>query len=120
MYNEYVEDMNQTAISPNISTPEVQKTAATIQGGGFAQLLSSKLGSLKLDMNTLIAFAVIWFLLSDRRYRGYRFAHYYWRITAAWCLVRLDADIHRLHQSALHSRKASTALPVFSRPIRSP
>ena len=65
MYNEYVEDMNQTAISPNISTPEVQKTAATIQGGGFAQLLSSKLGSLKLDMNTLIAFGVIWFLLSD-------------------------------------------------------
>lgn len=62
MYNEYLEDMDQTAISPNISTPE--KTA-TIHGGGLGQLLSGKLGNLKLDMDTLIAFAVIWFLLSD-------------------------------------------------------
>ncbi|MBS5149429.1 MAG: hypothetical protein Q4A63_01185 [Butyricicoccus pullicaecorum] len=63
MYNEYLEDMDQTAISPNISTPE--KTTAAIHGGGLGQLLSGKLGNLKLDMDTLIAFAVIWFLLSD-------------------------------------------------------
>lgn len=66
MYNEYLEDMDQTAIAQNIATPETQKTAAAgIHGGGLGQLLSNKLGNLKLDMDTLIAFAVIWFLLSD-------------------------------------------------------
>lgn len=66
MYNEYLEDMDQTPIAQNLPTSESQKTAAAgTHGGGLGQLLSSRLGNLKLDMDTLIAFAVIWFLLSD-------------------------------------------------------
>lgn len=64
MYNEYLEDVDQTALSRTDTEP--QKTAAAgDSGGGLGQLLSSKLSGIKLDMDTLIAFAVIWFLLSD-------------------------------------------------------
>lgn len=65
MYNEYLEDADQTAVAPNIAAPEAQKTSAGIHSSGLGQLLSSKLGNFKLDTDTLIAFAVIWFLLSD-------------------------------------------------------
>lgn len=66
MYNEYLEEADQTALSQNITAPETQKSAASgTHGGGLGQLLSNRLGNLKLDMDTLIAFAVIWFLLSD-------------------------------------------------------
>lgn len=65
MYNEYLEDADGSALSQTNSTPECQKAATGISGGGLGQLLSSRLSGIKLDMNTLIAFAVIWFLLSD-------------------------------------------------------
>lgn len=61
MYNEYVENAEQTAL-PQTNT---EKTATGISGGGLGQFLSGRLSGIKLDMDTLIAFAVIWFLLSD-------------------------------------------------------
>lgn len=61
MYNEYLEDAEQTALSQT----STEKAATGISSGSLGQLLSSKLSGIKLDMNTLIAFAVIWFLLSD-------------------------------------------------------
>lgn len=64
MYNEYLDDADQTALSQNSTAPEPQKTATGLSGG-LGQLLSNRLSGIKLDMNTLIAFAVIWFLLSD-------------------------------------------------------
>ncbi len=66
MYNEYLEDVDQTALSQTNTASESPKTAAAgCSGGGLGQLLSSRLSGIKLDMDTLIAFAVIWFLLSD-------------------------------------------------------
>ncbi len=66
MYNEYLEDVDSSALTQTNTAPESQKTTATgISSGGLGQLLSSRLSGIKLDMDTLIAFAVIWFLLSD-------------------------------------------------------
>lgn len=66
MYNEYLENVEQTTLPQNMNAPEEQKTtAAGTHSGGLGQLLSSKIGGIKLDMNTLIAIGVIWFLLSD-------------------------------------------------------
>lgn len=66
MYNEYLENVEQTALPQNMSAPEEQKTtAAGTHSGGLGQLLSDRISGIKLDMNMLIALAVIWFLLSD-------------------------------------------------------
>ncbi len=45
--------------------PESRTPAAGTSGGGLLQLLADRLGGAKLDADTLVAIAVIWFLLSD-------------------------------------------------------
>ena len=45
--------------------PKTRPPAAGPSGGGLLQLLADRLGGAKLDADTLVAIAVIWFLLSD-------------------------------------------------------
>ena len=62
MYNEYLQD----AVPEPIEQPPENRThAAGTSGGGLLQLLADRLGGAKLDADTLVAIAVIWFLLSD-------------------------------------------------------
>lgn len=62
MYNEYL----QGAVPEPIEQPPENRTpAAGTSGGGLLQLLADRLGGAKLDADTLVAIAVIWFLLSD-------------------------------------------------------
>ncbi len=66
MYNEYLENAEPNTLPQNIDPIEPQKTAAAgTHSGGLGQLLANRIGGIKLDMNTLIALGVIWFLLSD-------------------------------------------------------
>ena len=45
--------------------PKNRTPPAGTSGGGLLQLLADRLGGAKLDADTLVAIAVIWFLLSD-------------------------------------------------------
>ena len=70
MYNEYLQDAGQpdASISSEDFTTEEPRTAASgssSSSGGLLQLLTDRLGGAKLDADTLVAIAVIWFLLSD-------------------------------------------------------
>ena len=62
MYNEYLQDAVPEPIEqpPENRTPPPRPTR-----GGLLQLLADRLGGAKLDADTLVAIAVIWFLLSD-------------------------------------------------------
>ena len=62
MYNEYLQD---AVPEPIEQPPENRTPAAWTSGGGLLQLLADRLGGAKLDADTLVAIAVIWFLLSD-------------------------------------------------------
>ena len=62
MYNEYLQD---AVPEPIEQPPENRTPAAGTSGGGLLQLLADRLGGAKLDADTLVAMAVIWFLLSD-------------------------------------------------------
>ena len=62
MYNEYLQD---AVPEPIEQPPENRTPAAGTSGGGLLQLLADRLGGAKLDADTLVAIAVIWFLLSD-------------------------------------------------------
>ena len=62
MYNEYLQD---AVLEPIEQPPENRTPAAGTSGGGLLQLLADRLGGAKLDADTLVAIAVIWFLLSD-------------------------------------------------------
>lgn len=62
MYNEYLQD---AVPEPIEQPPENRTPAARTSGGGLLQLLADRLGGAKLDADTLVAIAVIWFLLSD-------------------------------------------------------
>lgn len=62
MYNEYLQD---AVPDPIEQPPENRTPAAGTSGGGLLQLLADRLGGAKLDADTLVAIAVIWFLLSD-------------------------------------------------------
>ena len=62
MYNEYLQD---AVPEPIEQPPEHRTPAAGTSGGGLLQLLADRLGGAKLDADTLVAIAVIWFLLSD-------------------------------------------------------
>lgn len=62
MYNEYL----QQATPEDFSSSERKTPASGLSsGGGLMQLLTDRLGGAKLDADTLVAIAVIWFLLSD-------------------------------------------------------
>lgn len=61
MYNEYLEQ----AVPDSAKPPETAVPASGSGGGGLLHLLSDRLGGAKLDADTLVAIAVIWFLLSD-------------------------------------------------------
>lgn len=62
MYNAYLQD----AVPEPIERPPESRTPASgTSGGGLLQLLTDRLGGAKLDADTLVAIAVIWFLLSD-------------------------------------------------------
>lgn len=70
MYNEYLQDAGQpdASISSEDFTTQEPRTAASgssSSSGGLLQLLTDRLGGAKLDADTLVAIAVIWFLLSD-------------------------------------------------------
>ena len=62
MYNEYLQD---AVPEPIEQPPENRTPAAGASRGGLLQLLADRLGGAKLDADTLVAIAVIWFLLSD-------------------------------------------------------
>ena len=62
MYNEYLQD---AVPEPIEQPPENRTPAAGTNGSGLLQLLADRLGGAKLDADTLVAIAVIWFLLSD-------------------------------------------------------
>ena len=62
MYNEYLQD---AVPEPIEQPPEKRTPAAGTSGVGLLQLLADRLGGAKLDADTLVAIAVIWFLLSD-------------------------------------------------------
>ena len=58
----------QHAVPDEFSEPLREQTplaSGLYSGGGRMQLLTDRLGSDKLDADTLVAIAVIWFLLSD-------------------------------------------------------
>lgn len=64
MYNEYL----QQAAPDEFSEPmreQITPASGLSSGGGLMQLLTDRLGGAKLDADTLVAIAVIWFLLSD-------------------------------------------------------
>lgn len=68
MYNEYLQDAGQpdASISSEDFTQEPRTAASgSSSSGGLLQLLADRLGGAKLDADTLVAIAVIWFLLSD-------------------------------------------------------
>lgn len=68
MYNEYLQDAGQpdASISSEDFTQEPRTAASSSSSsGGLLQLLTDRLGGAKLDADTLVAIAVIWFLLSD-------------------------------------------------------
>lgn len=66
MYNEYLQDSNATSECPCTPEPTEQTpTSGQYSGGGLMQLLSEHLGASKFNTDTLIAIAVVWFLLSD-------------------------------------------------------
>ena len=50
---------------PTEQPPKNRPPPAGTSGGGLLQLLADRLGGAKLDADTLVAIAVIWFLLSD-------------------------------------------------------
>ena len=62
MNNEY---WQAAAPDPTEHPPETRPPPAGPSGGGLLQLLADRLGGAKLDADTLVAIAVIWFLLSD-------------------------------------------------------
>ena len=66
MYNEYLQD----AVPESGERPSENRTpAAGTSGGGLLQLLTDRLGGAKLDADTLVAIAVIWFCcLTGRRW----------------------------------------------------
>ena len=51
--------------SPNPCRNKQPPPPVCLPGGGLMQLLTDRLGGAKLDADTLVAIAVIWFLLSD-------------------------------------------------------
>ena len=61
----YMESFQAAAPEPTGQPPENRPPAAGPPGGGLLQLLADRLGGAKLDADTLVAIAVIWFLLSD-------------------------------------------------------
>lgn len=65
MYNEYL----QQAAPDDLPMGEPEQTtmpaSGLSSGGGLMQLLTDRLGGAKLDADTLVSIAVIWFLLSD-------------------------------------------------------
>ena len=62
MYNEYLQAGTPEPLGP---PPENRPPPAGPPGAGLLQLLADRLGGAKLDADTLVAIAVIWFLLSD-------------------------------------------------------
>ena len=62
MYNEYLQD---AVPEPIEQPPENRTPAAGPPGGGRRKRFSGPRGGAKLDADTLVAIAVIWFLLSD-------------------------------------------------------
>ena len=62
MYNEYLQH---AAPEPMAPPPKNRTPPAGTPGAGLLQLLADRLGGAKLDADTLVAIAVIWFLLSD-------------------------------------------------------
>lgn len=66
MYNEYLQQAAPDEFSQGEPAPEQTTPASGLSsGGGLMQLLTDRLGGAKLDADTLVAIAVIWFLLSD-------------------------------------------------------
>lgn len=65
MYNEYLQDMGQSSVSAEEDAPSEPCAAPSHTSGGLLQLLTDRLSGIKLDADTLVAIAVIWFLLSD-------------------------------------------------------
>ena len=62
MYNEYL----QGAVPEPIEQPPENRTpAAGASGGGLLSPFAGRVGGAKVDAGTLVAIAVIWFLLSD-------------------------------------------------------
>lgn len=65
MYNEYLQELDES-LSPLPSSEEKLSTARqNASGGGLLQLLTDRLGGVNLNTDTLVAIAVVWFLLSD-------------------------------------------------------
>lgn len=65
MYNEYLQELDES-LSPLPSSEEKLSTARqNTSGGGLLQLLTDRLGGVNLNTDTLVAIAVVWFLLSD-------------------------------------------------------